>query len=738
MKKTILALAVATSLGASMGAAQASQLGEQLPASKADFVKGWMKENYIHEDKNGNGEIDHGEKISFGHNEDRSFYMYSVGTGFGYVYFDHPDSEAWRLEVDRNQDGSWTITPVEPSAKPSDDFDPVTLHPEDLTGEYLKKVFDDKINLDIDGLVDVLKNWRENSQTITWRDLTDEEKDIVKANLPSEVDPQVRKVLKDHFMSKHDGSKAKKLKELMGGDFALTPKQKETYAAILTSDLPLEYKWSVVKSMAVNNATDYDIIKYLEGNEQFKAAYPDLFDDNGKATKELKDTVSAKRDAKWKETTGASYTELAKAVEGMGDPVKQQEVINMLASLETNTGKSLLDDMQNNGHLKGKEPTYTIDIGKRLEDNKRKIRDKWQKIDPLPDFTSPDGVKLFLTQEVKEWKNSKTESELFAILKTRVDDHAANWLLDLDENGNLVFSNESGEEFVLTPDEFKSKMAQGQKERAERRQLRGGDLPPVRFSDETKLKVATYLLDLSDINASLSGTELTFNHPEHGQMTVDLATISDDALEKVKAGIKQEAIEGIAERRKNQPIVDPKPVPITDKVAMANAMFEYFGANAHITESADGSHHLVWNGGSVKLEDLDEAGLDDIKQRVREELANPDIIIDPKPVPVEQKIAMANEMLEHFGTNAHITESADGSHHLVWNGGSVKLEDLDEAGLDDIKQRVREELSNPDFGIDPKPVPIEQKIAMANEMLEHFGTNAHITESADGSHHLVW
>ncbi|MET2973274.1 hypothetical protein, partial [Vibrio harveyi] len=133
-----------------------------------------------------------------------------------------------------------------------------------------------------------------------------------------------------------------------------------------------------------------------------------------------------------------------------------------------------------------------------------------------------------------------------------------------------------------------------------------------------------------------------------------------------------------------------------------NAMFEYFGANAHITESADGSHHLVWNGGSVKLEDLDEAGLDDIKQRVREELSNPDFGIDPKPVPVEDKIDMANQVLERAGTNARI-ETENGSHTLVWNGGEIDLNDLEQSEIDELKDLVRDSIKNPDIIVDPIP-----------------------------------
>lgn len=137
-----------------------------------------------------------------------------------------------------------------------------------------------------------------------------------------------------------------------------------------------------------------------------------------------------------------------------------------------------------------------------------------------------------------------------------------------------------------------------------------GDLQPIEdvivepakpVTNEQKLALVTHLLSVSNIEASLEGTSFTFNHPEHGQMTIDLATISEENLAKVKDAMRDVATDGIAERRRqfeegNLPpisddlppvedvIVEPitPPTELETKIAWFNGAMDKAGKDAFI------------------------------------------------------------------------------------------------------------------------------------------------------------
>lgn len=253
----------------------------------------------------------------------------------------------------------------------------------------------------------------------------------------------------------HNGTTlAEKAKSVMGGEFALTPKQKEAYLAIFTSELALVHKVSVAKSMIANNATTRDVIKYLEGNEEFKKQYPDLFDVDGGMTEEGKALVETKRNAKWSETTGDGYTNLAAQVNAMADADRKQEVINMLASLETNTGKSLLDDMKANGKLEDAEPTETIDIGAILDQKELELRNKYGApvIDPIDIPTPLPVVEPLTRDEIAAYIADNKESR-------DIDSHteaqaALDFITTYTGNGKVVELSKDGQTITVDGTEY--------------------------------------------------------------------------------------------------------------------------------------------------------------------------------------------------------------------------------------------------------------------------------------------
>lgn len=100
---------------------------------------------------------------------------------------------------------------------------------------------------------------------------------------------------------------------------------------------------------------------------------------------------------------------------------------------------------------------------------------------------------------------------------------------------------------------------------------------------------------------------------------------------------------------------------------------------------------------------------------------NPILIVNPIDPTVDEKIAMVNKKFTDLGLSAHVTESANGQSFLVYGDGeSILLNDLNDEGIADIKERATkaikdDQIENPitpiDVVIDPidgeKPVPSE-------------------------------
>ncbi|MCD9503598.1 hypothetical protein GLP37_15565 [Photobacterium phosphoreum] len=93
--------------------------------------------------------------------------------------------------------------------------------------------------------------------------------------------------------------------------------------------------------------------------------------------------------------------------------------------------------------------------------------------------------------------------------------------------------------------------------------------------------------------------------------------------------------------------------------------------------------------------------------------------VNPITPTVDEKIAMVNQKFTDLGLTAHVTESANGQSFLVYGDGeSILLNDLNDEGIADIKERATKAIKDdqietpitpidPGFGVDPIDVVID-------------------------------
>ena len=151
--------------------------------------------------------------------------------------------------------------------------------------------------------------------------------------------------------------------------------------------------------------------------------------------------------------------------------------------------------------------------------------------------------------------------------------------------------------------------------------------------------------------------------------------------------------------------------------------------NGHITNIGEGDASIVRDkNGNVQLTFTDQVS-GETRQVNMSELTEEQVAVisaearkyydenkngvNPITPTVDEKIAMVNQKFADLGLTAHVTESANGQSVLVYGDGeSILLNDLDEKGIADIKDRatkaIKDDQITPISPIDgEKPVPSE-------------------------------
>ncbi|MFV8450045.1 YadA C-terminal domain-containing protein [Vibrio campbellii] len=265
-----------------------------------------------------------------------------------------------------------------------------------------------------------------------------------------------------------------------------------------------------------------------------------------------------------------------------------------------------------------------------------------------------------------------------------------------------------------------------------------GDLQPIEdvivepakpVTNEQKLALVTHLLSVSNIEASLEGTSFTFNHPEHGQMTIDLATISEENLAKVKDAMRDVATDGIAERRRqfeegNLPpisddlppvedvIVEPitPPTELETKIAWFNGAMDKAGKDAFIDFDPMTGKPTLYRPGETPLSL--EGKESEVKKAMREKaketsLAHKRNILADMEGHAQARIL--NRAFEEVGYKAKVTMNDEGHFDLTFidpvsgNERTIDLTKEVAAGnLDLIKAQAKQRTIEDLPGLDPK------------------------------------
>ncbi len=265
-----------------------------------------------------------------------------------------------------------------------------------------------------------------------------------------------------------------------------------------------------------------------------------------------------------------------------------------------------------------------------------------------------------------------------------------------------------------------------------------GDLQPIEdvivepakpVTNEQKLSLVTHLLAVSNIKVSLEGTNFTFNHPEHGQMTIDLATISEENLAKVKGAMRDVATDGIAERRRqfeegNLPpisddlppvedvIVEPitPPTELETKIAWFNGAMDKVGKDAFIDFDPMTGKPTLYRPGETPLSLEDKES--EVKKAMREKaketsLAHKRNILADMEGHTQARIL--NRAFEEVGYKAKVTMNDEGHFDLTFIdpvSGKERTIDLTKevaaGNLDVIKAQAKQRIIEDLPGLDPK------------------------------------
>lgn len=312
--------------------------------------------------------------------------------------------------------------------------------------------------------------------------------------LPKDIADKYEEELRKHYEeqdlispplweSPKDGSTAKKVKEVMG---VVSPIDMNGYKTMFALAQTNESKKAVVGMMIVNETSSTDIAKFLATNEDFVAAFPELFEGedrfgNPEANEELMAIINDKRNAQWNERVGGFYKDIETRVNNLEGQDKQT-ALNILDSIYISGKSSLLDKMQDNGSLKGEVgepiPDFQKDV---MEAKVRKIVEKYDlaPVENMPIHFAPgqgsdsisfsESVEVICGMEITDnsgsirFNNEVSSSEDFAKMHAysnksgnfnmkfstdEVSDNLEGSNISIQINGTKVSMDQSHTEFV--------------------------------------------------------------------------------------------------------------------------------------------------------------------------------------------------------------------------------------------------------------------------------------------------
>ncbi|WP_283597761.1 YadA C-terminal domain-containing protein [Photobacterium phosphoreum] len=200
-------------------------------------------------------------------------------------------------------------------------------------------------------------------------------------------------------------------------------------------------------------------------------------------------------------------------------------------------------------------------------------------------------------------------------------------------------------------------------------------------------------------------------------------------------------------------IVNPIDPTVDEKIVIVNQKFTDLGLSAHVTESANGQSFLVYGDGeSILLNDLNDEGIADIKERATKSIKDDQIETPITPInpTVDQKIAMVNQKFTDLGLSAHVAELANGQNYLVYGSESILLNDLNDEEIAKIKESATKAIKDdqivnpinpidPGFDIDPIIPTVDEKIEFINGHIANIGEgDASIVRDKNGNVQLTF
>lgn len=272
------------------------------------------------------------------------------------------------------------------------------------------------------------------------------------------------------------------------------------------------------------------------------------------------------------------------------------------------------------------------------------------------------------------------------------------------------------------------------------------DLPPVKDTNQAKADIANKHLNGKEFNLdvgrkagyTVSGLvvnaegilegKATFIDEEGNEVVKHFEYQADGEYQKeVRYAIKRayDEILGI------DPIdpgfgVSPIIPTVDEKIEFINGHIANIGeGTAKIERDRNGNAMLTFTDQvsgetrQVNMSELTEAEVAVISTEARKYYDENKNGVNPITPTVDEKIAMVNQKFTDLGLSAHVTESANGQSFLVYGDGeSILLNDLNDEGIADIKERATKAIKDdqietpitpidPGFGVDPIDVVID-------------------------------
>ena len=248
----------------------------------------------------------------------------------------------------------------------------------------------------------------------------------------------------------------------------------------------------------------------------------------------------------------------------------------------------------------------------------------------------------------------------------------------------------------------------------------GFDIDPIIPTVDEKIEfINGHIANIGEGDASIvrdknGNVQLTFTDQVSGEIRqVNMSELTEEQV----AVISTEARKYYDENKSG---VNPIIPTVDEKIEFINGHITNIGEDdASIVRDKNGNVQLTFTDQvsgetrQVNMSELTEEQVAVISAEARKYYDENKNGVNPITPTVDEKIAMVNQKFADLGLTAHVTESANGQSVLVYGDGeSILLNDLDEKGIADIKDRatkaIKDDQITPISPIDgEKPVPSE-------------------------------